>query len=195
MNENEVFLMNKINDLERRVDNVQVSSINSDNTLTFKCDTLTSNLSTTSSELTATKYLVEAQEKQNDVTQKLLKELIAEIKDLKDEGAQQEREIEQIRDEFEKFKEEVRELLKENTESNMGAIATGLWSSWKSGSNGYLGYSSVDNSIKVDPIGDADIGGSSVSIKKLKMERQVTGDSNGHTVVVDTYTDDESGDA
>lgn len=153
-----------------------------------------SNISSMQSQVASTKYVTEQYEKQSDVTQKLLKELIAEIKDLKEEGAQQEREIEQIRDEFEKFKEEVRELLKENTEANMGAIATGLWSSWKSGSYGHFGYSPED-SMKVDPIGDADIGGSSVSLKKLRMERQVTGDSNGHTVVVDTYTDDDSGEA
>lgn len=105
---------------------------------------------------------------QNEATQKLLKELIAEIKDLKEEGAQQEHEIEQIKGEFEEFKGKVRLLLDEYKEASNIATSTGLLKEYLELKTYPTSIFGGDGPKKLDIIGDEDIGGGSVSVKKKK---------------------------
>lgn len=58
-------------------------------------------------ELALAKYSSDAAVKSTDTTQKLLKELINEIKDLRDDGKLQQEQIDQIRKEVDEFKESV----------------------------------------------------------------------------------------
>lgn len=119
---------------------------------------------------TATKYISESYEKQSDVTQKLLKELIQEIKDLKEEGDLQAKEIEAMRKEMDEFKDEVAkkvgeiqafELLKyypgnswtSSIGGGSGGGTKGTWTSFSSKDDEWTSSETLDDdeSMKYDP--------------------------------------------
>lgn len=93
----------------------------------------------TSADIHASRLLVDALQKSYDTTQKLIKELVQEIKDLREEGRLQQEQIEEMHKKMEKFKDNVLKLIEEETKDSypghVGIGTTGTtWTSTRLGS-------------------------------------------------------------
>ena len=115
--------------------NGRVDSIVSENAVTGNMmGTMMSNVSGLMADVNTAKLNADAAVNQTLATDALLRELLDEIKDLREEGTQQEREIEQLRKELGEFKEEIKDIL-----SNMDtASATCTLNSISSSCSAYI---------------------------------------------------------